>query len=31
MIVKPDWESQGKGIFLTTKIEKINLKEVLVV
>lgn len=31
MIVKPDCLSQGKGIFLTKKIEDVNLKECSVV
>lgn len=31
MIVKPDQMSQGKGIFLTNEIEKIDLRELSVV
>lgn len=31
MIVKPDSQSQGKGIFLTNEIDKIDLREVTVV
>jgi tubulin polyglutamylase TTLL6/13 len=31
MIVKPDQLSQGKGIFLTNEIEKIDVKELSVV
>ena len=31
MIVKPDFMSQGKGIFLTYEIDKIDLKDISVV
>jgi len=31
MIVKPDYMSQGKGIFLTNEIDKIDLKDISVV
>lgn len=31
MIVKPDQMSQGKGIFITNEIEKIDLREISVV
>jgi glutathione synthase/RimK-type ligase-like ATP-grasp enzyme len=31
MIVKPDNMSQGKGIFLTNEIDKIDLKDISVV